>query len=317
MRKIFFLLIVLAFSKLYSQSANDKKVYLDSLWNETTESNSKYYRIIKDYYLPKDKYIVLDYFKSGKLQMEGSYFEKEVLSKTGQFVYYYENGNKQYIYNYEKSVSLGIFKSWYQNGKPEFEGEYFKNEIYPNLTGDFKIYQYWDSQNKQLVKDGMGNCAFSNKYESESGSILNGNKDGIWKGKNISMKFSFTEKYENGIFISGESIDSLNTTHKYDKLVIQPHPKKGLKHFYTYVAKKFKMPKEAESKNINGKLVLNFIVERDGSISEIIVLKSLGYGIDEEGIRVLQKYSDWETGEYKGLQTRTSFNIPISIVTNN
>ena len=73
---------------------------MDSLWNETTEANHKYYRIIKDYFSEKQTNIVFDYYKSGELQMTGNSKTKDHLQKEGQFIYYYENGNKKSMLNY-------------------------------------------------------------------------------------------------------------------------------------------------------------------------------------------------------------------------
>ncbi len=97
MKTILFAFLFLLIPKLcISQlSANDKKVYLDSTWNETTQDNYKYYRIIKDYYLEEDLYVINDYYKTGVLQMQGTSKTKDYVSKEGVFIFYYENGKKK------------------------------------------------------------------------------------------------------------------------------------------------------------------------------------------------------------------------------
>lgn len=64
-------------------SVNDKMIYLDSTWNEATQDNYKYYRIVKDYYSDKNLYTIKDYYKSGILQMEGTSQTKDDQSKVG------------------------------------------------------------------------------------------------------------------------------------------------------------------------------------------------------------------------------------------
>lgn len=70
-------------------------VYLDSTWNETTQDNYKYYRIIIEYNLDKTHYKFYDYFKSGVMYMQGKSESKNELLKDGEFIFYYENGNKK------------------------------------------------------------------------------------------------------------------------------------------------------------------------------------------------------------------------------
>jgi antitoxin component YwqK of YwqJK toxin-antitoxin module len=87
---LFFLLL----SKMISaQSGNDKIVYLDSLWKETTKEKQFYYRIIKDYYSEKHEYRFETYFKSGKIQMEGNSEIKDYFLRIGLIKEYYESGN--------------------------------------------------------------------------------------------------------------------------------------------------------------------------------------------------------------------------------
>ncbi|MEP7093263.1 MAG: energy transducer TonB, partial [Flavobacterium sp.] len=71
-RKYLLVFLFLLPNIFFSQSSNDKTVYLDSLWKETSKENHKYYRIVKDYYLDKEEYRFEDYYSPGKIQMEGN-----------------------------------------------------------------------------------------------------------------------------------------------------------------------------------------------------------------------------------------------------
>ena len=59
--KLHFILFLLIPVLSFSQAPISKKIYLDSLWNETTEANHKYYRIIKSYNVDQDLYLFQDY----------------------------------------------------------------------------------------------------------------------------------------------------------------------------------------------------------------------------------------------------------------
>ena len=56
-----------------------------------------------------------------------------------------------------------------------------------------------------------------------------------------------------------------------------------------------------------------FVVEKDGSITDIKVLKDLGHGTGEEAIRILKKCPKWSPAEQKGKKVRCSFMLPLRI----
>ena len=182
MKSILIAILFLFFSKLcFAQPTSiDRKVYLDSSWIETTSENYKYYRIIKDYYSDKDLYLIKDYYKSGVLQMEGTSKTKDNASKEGEFIFYYENGNKKAVTNYIKSRPNGKSSEWYENGNKKLEGEYIENE--KTFFGELKIFQFWNSKELQTVTDGNGDYEEISEYFYASGKIKDGFKDGLWEG---------------------------------------------------------------------------------------------------------------------------------------
>jgi antitoxin component YwqK of YwqJK toxin-antitoxin module len=312
MKKTLFLLLFVSITiPLLAQNSEDKTVYLDSLWKETTMGDHKYYRIIKEYNTDKDNYQVTDYFKSGKVQMEGTFSDKDAKLKMGAFTYYYENGNKQSAVNYGKPGYIGKYAYWYENGNKQLEGEYLETKT--GISSELKIDQYWNPEAKQIVIDGNGYFEESDNFFYAKGNIKNGLRDGTWVGNNKKAPFSYTEKYENGKLISGLSIDSDNVEHHYTELETKPIPKRGIEHFYQYIGKNFNVTRESEKNNIYGKLISTFIVEKDGTIVDIKIIKSLGFGLDEELIRVLSECPAWTPGEQRGIKVRVLYSIPITI----
>jgi antitoxin component YwqK of YwqJK toxin-antitoxin module len=303
-----FILLLLIPILSFSQTPISKKIYLDSLWNETTEINHKYYRIIKSYNLDQDIYNVSDYYKSGILQMKGTSKSKDYLQKEGQFIFYYENGNKKSIANYVNSIPKGKQFDWYENGKIKSEIEYLENQNGP--TSEISVNQFWNTENIQKVIDGNGDYEYSDDRQSESGKIKNGFHDGIWKGYNKNLNSSYTENYENGKFISGLSIDSSNIKHEYKEMFSKPKPKKGMDDFYGYIGKTFNTPKV---EGLKGKIYITFVVDRNGKIIEPKIHKDLGYGTGEEAIRVLTSYGNWIPGQQRGINVRVLYSIPITI----
>ncbi len=73
-------------------------------------------------------------------------------------------------------------------------------------------------------------------------------------------------------------------------------------------------PKEALQNHQEGKVVINFIVEKDGSVSNLKVLNSIGRGCDDEAFRVAKMMPKWNPGKQSGVPVRVSFNMPISFM---
>jgi len=299
-------------TNLLSQSKESpvRAIYLDSTWAETTEENHKYIRVVEDYFSNKNIYVFKDYFKSKKLCMIGGSSDKDILKREGQFIYYYENGNKKAVVNYSKNNKTGIEYRWYENGNIKAELDHSKIK---DADVDFKINNYWNPQQEQKVISGNGSVDYSDENQEDIGEVKDGLPDGIWKGKNLKRKFSYIENYRKGKFISGISTDSQGIEHQYKHLEIRPEPKKGIKDFYQYIGKNYKKTENAIANKISGKLVLSFIIDKDGSITEPKILKSLGYGLDEEAIRVITNYNGWIPGQQKGINVRALYSIPITV----
>jgi antitoxin component YwqK of YwqJK toxin-antitoxin module len=308
--KVILTLLLLISAVNYSQVPISKKIYLDSLWNETDEINHKYYRIVKDYSLKLDQYIFKDYYKSGKLQMIGGSRDKDRLIKEGSFIFYYENGNKKVIANYANSIPKGKQFDWYENGQLKSEIEYLENQN--GSFSEISVNQFWNTENVQKVTVGNGDYEYSDEGQHESGKIKNGFHDGIWKGYNKNLNCSYTENYENGKFISGVSIDSNNTKHEYTEISAKPKPKKGMQDFNNYIARAFIAPKV---EGLKGTIYLTFVIETDGSINDTRVLRDIGYGTGEEAIRTIKGYKGWIPGEQRGIKVRCTHSIPITIQT--
>lgn len=87
----------------------------------------------------------------------------------------------------------------------------------------------------------------------------------------------------------------------------------GIEKFYMFVGQNFKMPEEFSKQKIEGKLLLEFMVEKDGSLSEFKVVKDLGYGVADEAIRVLKLSPKWIPATENGIAVRVSYSLPITL----
>jgi protein TonB len=103
-------------------------------------------------------------------------------------------------------------------------------------------------------------------------------------------------------------------TKVYDFVSIETPPSfpGGIEKFYAYVGKSIKYPPMAAENNIQGKVFLSFVVEKNGELTDIHVDRKLGGGTDEEAVRVLKASPHWTPGIQNGKPVRVKYNIPIS-----
>lgn len=304
------IVLFLLFSNvILAQTLEDPKVYLDSLFKETKNQNAPYYRVIEGGDYEKEEYKFKIFYESGNVFKEGNSRSKTSLIEVGLVTTYYENGNKKEEYTIENGSIIGNKTGWHENGVKKYIKDYFKekNELIPST----RILQFWDEDNIQKVIDGNGLFEDEENLCYEKGMVQNGLKNGKWEGVDKTFKITFKEDYENGKLINGISIDSASVAHFYTAVRENAKPSKGFEHFYKYIGKKFRFTKKTEGQS--GKIVLTFIIEKDGSISEITVAKSAGEDFDNEAIRLIKNYPDWEPGKYRGRISRIFYSIPITI----
>ena len=69
---------------------------------------------------------------------------------------------------------------------------------------------------------------------------------------------------------------------------------------------------EARKKGIEGRVFVEFIVEKDGEVSNIKVIKGIGYGCDEEALKAVSSFTDWQPGVQRGKPVRQKMVMPIT-----
>lgn len=79
-----------------------------------------------------------------------------------------------------------------------------------------------------------------------------------------------------------------------------------------YLSENISYPKAARESGIQGRVFVSFVVEKDGKVTNIIILRGIGGGCDEEAIKVVQKMPKWIPGKQRGMPVRVQFNLPIN-----
>ncbi len=238
----------------------------------------------------------------------------------GKMINYYPNGNKVSELNYENSRLSGKAIYYYENGKPQKEINYLSSNdkrLGSNLIEEpvMIVESYYDTLGNQLVVAGSGYVKLppDKDGDTEEGEYKDGQKDGTWKGTFLKKKYSFKENYRQGELLAGASSDSTGKQYPYTHIALKPAYPDGIQSLMKYVGKKYKYPREAVRHRIGGFVILSFVVDKIGKVTDVKILEDLGYGTGEEAVRVLKETKDWQPGIMRGVPVRVTYQLPISL----
>jgi protein TonB len=91
----------------------------------------------------------------------------------------------------------------------------------------------------------------------------------------------------------------------------QPTPEGGMPKFYEYIQKNLTYPEQARRMGIEGKVFVEFIVDKSGKLTEVKALKGIGAGCDEEAVRVVKNAPNWSPGKQRGRAVKVKMVVPI------
>jgi len=99
----------------------------------------------------------------------------------------------------------------------------------------------------------------------------------------------------------------------FQSVEVPPQPPGGMRAFMEYIGRNYDFPQEAIEAAVNGQVQVSFVVEKDGTLTDIKVVKDLGYGTGDAAIRVLQSSSKWRPGIQNGRAVRVAYTLPIRL----
>lgn len=276
-------------------NVKDSAEYLLLIMPADTTSGEKIYPVVEYYSTMKKK--VTAYSRSQKyysLIFEGPRME------------FYPNGHKKSIQYYSNGTPIGSSTFYYPNGK------LYANEMIDSHGGTLFV-DCQDSIGNVLAKDGNGKWI---KYDDNfnnvaEGAIKDSVEDGEWTEKILG-------KNETTVFNMGKAVAS---TSKYRMLgnardvifsAVEQEPRfPG--DFGVFLSRNIHYPAYAKEHNQQGRVFVQFVVEKDGSLSNIKVARTSGFeSIDNEGLRVISISPKWQPGMQKNKPVRVMYTVPIS-----
>jgi TonB family protein len=262
----------------------------------------------------------------GKLIMTGSYSllpSNLATSRNGDFVYYFMNGAKKSEGAYRDNLRTGVWKAYdYDDNSLRSETQY----AYDSLDGPARYYH------------------FGTKQVSEEGNHLDGKKDGIWKsyrkdgtlsgevkyvaGKKDGVEIAYLEDgytkkttYENGTEIEshifdkdGDEVRKKKEKKKKQKGAIYTYVEQMPSPAYDYnqfLARNVVYPDYERKHNIEGRVIVKFVIDEEGNVTDATINKGVSPGIDEEALRVVSMFPQWRPGKQNGRSVYVYFTLPI------
>ncbi|MGJ1261562.1 energy transducer TonB [Sphingobacterium spiritivorum] len=128
----------------------------------------------------------------------------------------------------------------------------------------------------------------------------------------------FGDKKKDGE-ITGKSTGTLSggddKIHNIVALEIQPEPIGGIKAFMKWVGDNYQYPSAALEQGVNGVVMVSFVIEKDGSLTDIKVGRDLNFGTGDAAIALLKKARKWNPGIQNGRPVRVAYSLPIRLNT--
>jgi len=168
------------------------------------------------------------------------------------------------------------------------------------------LKQYLDTAGNTLADNGNGKWLkiSDGKFDGfMEGPVVNGKEDGEWKRHVADTVYTIV--YKQGEIISGKEF----LFEKVEQVPTFPGAEAG---FNKFLVQNIRYPKIARDNNVQGRVIIGFVVERDGTLTDIKVVRGIGGGCDEESLRVMSLSPKWNPGLNHGKPVRVQYSIPIA-----
>jgi TonB family protein len=281
------ILSILLFTVLmpgYSQSKSHITQYFDEDWKITTDTTrATYYRTID---FREAKYFVKDLFMKTKgVQMEAICSEVNPdLIFDGYANWYFENGKLQKRGAYTANKARGLFQSYYDNGQLRTEVFYKEDKTL--------FYQHWSIDNKPLLVNG-------------SGLVI--------EGRNGVIPFSSHIVVQDSIQIASYSVSLDLKDTLYGLVEVPAEFPGGFEKLYKNIGSDLRgrYPKMARRRGIEGKVFVQFTIDKEGAMTDVSIIKGIGGGCDEVAYEVVTKQNKWNPARHKDKPVKTRMVLPI------
>ena len=170
-------------------------------------------------------------------------------------------------------------------------------------------YVYGEPETLQPVKKGKVNATIKTGMNSAITVVAADAEQDAEQADNNTNKVNDIVKDKEG---DDPDLQKNNSDKAYDLVEEMPQYPGGVGKLMEYVSMNVRYPKEAESKSIQGRVIITFVIEKDGSIEDAEVVKSVDPALDAEALRVVKAMPKWTPGKQDGKPIRVKYTMPIT-----
>jgi TonB family protein len=239
------------------------------------------------------------YFKDDSLDGTAIYFDS--LTHKIKMTGYYKNGKKEGEWQAFNKAGMVLITEQYKDSGTRASTVLYNHTGKKIAEGDF-INKKFSGPWKEY--DSVGNLKWEKNYVSNV-------KDGEATEYYANGKIERKELYSFGKLLSGKEYDENGNEINYVPAIEKA---KADYDVTEYIKTHLQYPEKAKRRNIEGKVLVSFIVNEDGSISDAKILKGVGGGCDEEALRIVNHMPAWKPGMQDGKPVRFSYRLPINFV---
>jgi protein TonB len=97
----------------------------------------------------------------------------------------------------------------------------------------------------------------------------------------------------------------------FDVVETMPQYPGGIEGFYKHISRELDYPHQAKRNGISGRVYVQFIIDEEGKLTEVKAIKGIGFGCDEEAVRVIKNAPKWKPGKQRGRPVKVRMVLPI------
>ncbi|HEY4650711.1 MAG TPA: TonB family protein [Pontibacter sp.] len=183
-------------------------------------------------------------------------------------------------------IKAGLYREWFENGKQKVEATYAQD----TLTG---VYKSWYES---------GNLYYKRNYSSSQDTLTTFYESG---------KVRRVEVYQGQEMLTGKVYDEDGKEIAFIPMFQLPRFPGGESLMMSWLANNIKYPKQTIKSDVQGTVLVSFIVDKSGKIRDAEIMRGIHYAADAEALRVINKMPDWEPGLDEGKAVSVRFTLPV------
>jgi TonB family protein len=220
----------------------------------------------------------------------------------------FNDGDKETEIYLKHDKNLFIIKNTPIKSMPISKLRAMVNQATKHKSANVTRYEFLESGTRYKYVSDNATISYEKKAYGTWGIQPGVYETYLHQGRDIRI---LREEEEAGVSFN-PNYDPSDPNKVYDVVSQMPSYHGGMTALMDFLAKHTKYPEEAKAKGIKGRVIVTFIVERDGSITDIEVVKSVEKSLDEEAIRVIKSMPKWKPGRENNTKVRCKYTLPVT-----